>query len=156
MSSTVRGASSWITRPSSASTDIPLLIFWVRDSRISLLPNHINLAADVFKKQLKGIDVGRFEYDLYDKNGKIKTIETKERLIWEGDRVVEVYGIARDVTDRKRVEAALRESEVKYRRSLKMTSEGYRRFVRGWFRLSKPHMIGCAGSAREAIGSFDY
>jgi PAS domain S-box-containing protein len=80
-----------------------------------ITPESYKLAADVFKKQLKGIDVGNFEYDLYDKNGQIKTIETKERLVWEGDRVVEIYGIARDVTDRKWVQAALQESEEKYR-----------------------------------------
>jgi PAS domain S-box-containing protein len=80
-----------------------------------ITPESYKLAADIFKKQLKGIDVGNFEYDLYDKNGQIKTIETKERLVWEGDRVVEIYGIARDVTDRKRVQAALQESEEKYR-----------------------------------------
>ncbi|MBN2224976.1 MAG: PAS domain S-box protein [Deltaproteobacteria bacterium] len=80
-----------------------------------ITPESYKLAIDVFKKQLIGIDVGSVEYDIYDRNGEIKTIETKERLLWEGDRVVEINGIARDVTDRKRTETALRESEDKYR-----------------------------------------
>jgi PAS domain S-box-containing protein len=80
-----------------------------------ITPESYKLAADVFQRQLEGIDVGSREYDLYDKDGNINTIETKEQLVWEGDRVIEVYGIARDVTDRKRIEAALRESEEKYR-----------------------------------------
>jgi PAS domain S-box-containing protein len=86
-----------------------------RGFRDIITPQSLALATEVFKKQLKGIDVGRVEHDIYDKNGQIRTIETKERLVWEGNRVVEIYGIARDVTDRKRAEAALRESEEKYR-----------------------------------------
>jgi PAS domain S-box-containing protein len=78
-------------------------------------PQSYALAIKVFKERLTGMSVGSIEYDLYDKDGLIKTIETSERLAWEGNRIVEVYGIARDVTDRKRAEDALRESEEKYR-----------------------------------------
>ncbi len=71
--------------------------------------------SQVFKEQLKGIDVGPFEFDIFDKNGEIRTVESRERLLWEGKRVVEVHGIARDVTERRLAEAALRESEEKFR-----------------------------------------
>ncbi len=80
-----------------------------------VVPESYAVAIETFKKQVKGIDVGLIEYDIYDKYGQIKSIEAKERLTWKGNRIVEIYGIARDVTDRKRVETALRESEEKYR-----------------------------------------
>ncbi len=41
---------------------------------------------------------------VYDRQGNIKTLETRERLIWEGDRIIEVQGISRDITQRKRIE----------------------------------------------------
>jgi PAS domain S-box-containing protein len=80
-----------------------------------MTPQSYERAVEIFKKQLKETDVGPFELDLYDKNGKVRTVESRERLVWEAGRVTEVHGIARDVTDRKRAEAALQESEEKYR-----------------------------------------
>ena len=80
-----------------------------------ITPESYKSTVEGFSRQLKGIDIGNFELDIYDKDGNIRTIETRERLVWEGKRVVEVHGIARDVTARKQAEAALRDSEEKYR-----------------------------------------
>ncbi len=56
---------------------------------------------------LTGEDVGVFEIEFYDNNNQIRIIENKMQLIWEGDRVVELNGIARDITERKRMEEQL-------------------------------------------------
>ncbi len=68
----------------------------------------------VYKRQLAGENVGPFEVKLHGKGGAIHTVETRERLIWEQGRAKEVHGIGRDVTERKRAEEALRESEARY------------------------------------------
>jgi PAS domain S-box-containing protein len=80
-----------------------------------LVPTSLPTASAVFKRQLAGEDVGVFELDFYDKRGEIRTLETRERLVWSESRVVEVHGIGRDVTDEKQAEKALRESEERYR-----------------------------------------
>jgi PAS domain S-box-containing protein len=80
-----------------------------------LVPASFETATGIFKRQLAGEEVGTFELDFYDNDGTIRTLETKEKLIWEGDRVIEVHGIGRDVTQRKRAVETIRESERHYR-----------------------------------------
>jgi two-component system cell cycle sensor histidine kinase/response regulator CckA len=50
------------------------------------------------------------------KGGEVLTVEVSTRLIYKDGVPIGVQGIARDITDRQRVEAALRESEAKFRR----------------------------------------
>ena len=80
-----------------------------------ITPKSFQNAKEIFKRQLKGEDVGAFELQFIDKGGKLKISETRERLIWEGGKIVEVHGIGRDITDRKTTEQALVESEKKFR-----------------------------------------
>ncbi len=68
-----------------------------------------------FKRQLDGEDVGSFELGFVNKKGEVRFLEARERLVWEGNRVVEVHGIGRDITERKKTEEALNKSEEKFR-----------------------------------------
>ncbi len=71
-------------------------------------PRSFASGAEIFRRQLKGEDVGAFELELVDRNGSVRVIETREQLKWEDRRIVEVRGIGRDVTERKRAEDGLR------------------------------------------------
>jgi PAS domain S-box-containing protein len=90
-----------------------------------LTPDSYQKVMKIYKAQIKGEDVAPFEIDLYDKERKIHTIESRERLIWDGDRIIEVHGIGRDVTDRKQAEEALQAGELKYRSMILNLSEGF-------------------------------
>ena len=68
-----------------------------------------------FKKQLADEDVGTFELEFVNSKGEIRFIEARERLVWEGNRIVEIHGIGRDITKRKQAEQVIRESEERYR-----------------------------------------
>ncbi|MBN1573672.1 MAG: PAS domain S-box protein [Deltaproteobacteria bacterium] len=80
-----------------------------------ITPESYEYAAEIFKRQLRGEDVGTFEFQFIDNKGNLKVSEMRERLIWEGDRIIEVHGIGRDITERRMAEEMIRESEEKFR-----------------------------------------
>ena len=66
-----------------------------------------------------------FEYELIRKNGKKRTVQTSASLVTDRNgQKIGFRGIIRDVSDRKRMEKALRESEEKLARSNKMEALG--------------------------------
>jgi two-component system, cell cycle sensor histidine kinase and response regulator CckA len=88
-----------------------------------LAPESGEQIKEIYKRQLSGEDVGAFEMNFKVKNGEFVTVETRERLIWKDGRVVEVHGIGRDITERKRTERALRESEERYRKLVEVSPD---------------------------------
>ncbi|MFZ5596363.1 MAG: sensor domain-containing diguanylate cyclase/phosphohydrolase [Bacillota bacterium] len=65
---------------------------------------------------LTGIPTKIFDYDIITKDGVPKSIESSVALVRDPDgQPVGFCGIVRDITDRKKVEEALRKSEEKYR-----------------------------------------
>ena len=73
-----------------------------------------------------GIPAKVIDYEIIAKDGSIKTLETSASLMRNqaGDPIG-FYGISRDVTERKKGEQALRESEEKYRNILENMEEVY-------------------------------
>lgn len=72
---------------------------------------------DLNEKSARG---GRsaFEIELIGKQGRRIYLEVNARLLYQDGKPIGVQGIARDVTERKAAEAALREQEEQLRRSL--------------------------------------
>ncbi|MDO8612508.1 MAG: PAS domain S-box protein [Dehalococcoidia bacterium] len=55
------------------------------------------------------------EYRVLSKSGEVRWVRTSSRLVYEGDRIAGLRAVLMDITDRKRMEEALRESETKFR-----------------------------------------
>ncbi|MBN1881900.1 MAG: PAS domain S-box protein [Deltaproteobacteria bacterium] len=89
-----------------------------------MTPESLQIAEEMFKRQLVGEDVGTVEYRFRHKNGNVRVVEVRERFVWKDGRVVEVHGIGRDITERKKSEEALRESEEKYRNVVERANDG--------------------------------
>ena len=66
-------------------------------------------------------------YELKNKNanGQVRIVEVQSMPIREEEDVVGVLGISRDITRRKRVEEALRQSEDRYRKIIEDIEDGY-------------------------------
>jgi diguanylate cyclase (GGDEF)-like protein/PAS domain S-box-containing protein len=65
------------------------------------------------------------EFPIVRKDGSEAWIGQNTQLIMDGDQVVGFQALSRDITERKKVEEALRQSEEKYRNILEGIDEGY-------------------------------
>ncbi len=67
-----------------------------------------------------------FDWELIRKDGTRRILETSVSLMRDSrGQPVGFYGIGRDITERRKAEAILRESEEKYRTTLQSIEEGY-------------------------------
>jgi PAS domain S-box-containing protein len=73
-----------------------------------------------------GTPTKAFDWELIRKDGTRRILETSVSLMRDSKgRPMGFYGIGRDITERKKAEAILRESEEKYRTTLQNIEEGY-------------------------------
>ena len=73
-----------------------------------------------------GLPTKAFDWDLIRKDGSRRILETSVSLMRDPNgRPIGFYGIGRDITERKKAERVLRESEEKYRTTLQSIEEGY-------------------------------
>ena len=80
-----------------------------------LTPESMEIARKRLKEYSKGIHKEPMVYEMVRKDGEHIWVEVKNRFIRDGERITGTHGIARDVTEQKRLEQELKESEVKYR-----------------------------------------
>ncbi|MBZ5565461.1 MAG: PAS domain S-box protein, partial [Acidobacteriia bacterium] len=81
----------------------------------AIVPEQAGLAQDSLNRLRRGELPPTSEWEIIAKEGRRIPLEVSERIIFEGGRMVGVQGVARDISERKRAEAALRKSEQRYR-----------------------------------------
>ncbi len=74
------------------------------------------------KKLLGEEDISVYETELVCKDGSTRAVEVNSQLQYEEGILCGIHGIARDITERKRVEAELRRSEERFRRLVEGTN----------------------------------
>jgi len=76
------------------------------------------------KRELGEIGLSEYEINIVRKNGEIRHIRVfRKEVLWNGEKQFQI--IHQDITERKRVEEALHESEEKYRTILDNIEEAY-------------------------------
>jgi len=78
-------------------------------------PDNVDVMRQMLDRKLGGETLTTYEVELTARGGSTLTLEVGSRLIYRDGQPAGVQGIARDVTERKRVEQALRVSEARYR-----------------------------------------
>lgn len=76
-------------------------------------PDDLRNAADIFQQLLRGEIPSRYELRIRTASGEYLYTEYISRPLYEGDQVVGVFGIARNVTERKQYEQVLMEAKEK-------------------------------------------
>ncbi len=90
-----------------------------------VVPEHLELAKEMTRQKLTDPSPTIYEVDINTRDGRRLTLEVSTRIAFHGGRPVAVEGIARDVTERKRVERVreeLLEREQAARRELEEAS----------------------------------
>jgi PAS domain S-box-containing protein len=92
--------------------------------RDTVAPEYLEKAREMLRLKLAGEIVTAYELELLTKDGDRIPVEANTRLVYQNSVPVGVQGIARDITERKRLEQALRESEEQLRQSQKLEAIG--------------------------------
>src|SRR3990172_642299 len=77
-------------------------------------PDDLPSLIESFRRTVAG-NPEPFEYRVATKTGDFRWVRTSSRPVYEGDSIVGLRAVLMDITDRRRVEEALRESETKFR-----------------------------------------
>ena len=88
-------------------------------------PEFINKARDIFKRSMKGESFPVYEADLIRKDGTRLAVEFNTTTLSDPDgKPSGRYGIGRDITERRKTEAMLRQSEMRYKELFENMSSG--------------------------------
>ena len=80
------------------------------------VPEHLELVKERIAEKLSGgSKQTSYDLDCFRKDGERITLEVNSSVIYQEGVAIAIQGIARDITERKRAEAAIRENEQKYR-----------------------------------------
>jgi diguanylate cyclase (GGDEF)-like protein/PAS domain S-box-containing protein len=87
-------------------------------------PEFLRVAEEMVAHQIAGAGPTTYQLEIVAKDGRRVPLEVSPRLVLRNGRPVGVQGIARDVTDRRRAEQAMRESEERYALAMQGASDG--------------------------------
>lgn len=120
-------------------------------------PEHRERALQAITDKRTGrVDATQYELDVIAKDGRRVTLEINSRLFYENGVPVGIHGTARDVTQRRRMEEALRESEARYKALFERAHDIiYCHDVQGWLLDINPATEALFGYRREESRSIN-
>ena len=90
----------------------------------TVVPEHIEKAKQMFSRKTVADVAAVYELEIVTKAGDRAALEVSSRAISSEGKPVGIQGVARDITERKRVEEALRTREVQVQQSQRLEAVG--------------------------------
>ena len=87
-------------------------------------PEHRAMAEQRVAATMRGEQVPPYEMEYQASDGRVVHIEMHTAPLREGERIVGVLGISRDISDRKRAEKELHEKSEQFRRMVELSPDG--------------------------------
>ncbi len=100
--------------------ELPTVARW--DSMV--YPDDVEKLKQQRRRMFAGEQPGEIEIRIIAKSGDIRWLSNHLLAEWAGERIVRVYGAARDISERKRAEAVKQESENRYRLLIEQAADG--------------------------------
>ncbi len=124
----------------------------VSDLSHILTPQSFKRAISNVSMMLKGKNIPAANYDFVAKDGTLKHAEIHGSPLMRDGQVAGTISVARDITERKHAEEALRESEEKYRLIFEYSPLGHFYFdEKGVIVTCNDNFVKLIGSSKEAI-----
>ncbi len=124
----------------------------VSDLSHILTPQSFKRAISNVSMMLKGKNIPAANYDFVAKDGTLKHAEIHGSPLMRDGQVAGTISVARDITERKHAEEALRESEEKYRLIFEYSPLGHFYFdEKGIIVACNDNFVKLIGSSKEAI-----
>ncbi len=77
-------------------------------------PEYVEKMGEMLTRKVEGEGLTAYDLEVVAKDGRRLTLEVGSRLIFNDGKAIGVQGMARDITERRRAEQALRESEERF------------------------------------------
>lgn len=96
---------------------------WLGKSFSPLIyPEDLPKVQEIFLKTLQG-NPQSYEVRVYDKNGNIFILSVNTVPLYENDRIIGTVSFGRDITEHKKMEESIRESEERYRNLVELSPD---------------------------------
>ncbi|HPV40941.1 MAG TPA: PAS domain S-box protein [Spirochaetota bacterium] len=118
-----------------------------------LYPADVDIAKKLFEKGFPE-SYEADDYRVYHKNGELRWVRASRSPIYENGSIIGIQGIIVDVTERKKTEELLLESEERYRNLVELSPDGIILHKKGIIQYANQAIVDLIGtnSATELIG----
>ena len=120
-------------------------------------PEDKNYTHELFHKQIStGVDTVKVEFRFINKNGSVGWFMFNVNPVLENKQIAGLTGIGQDITDHKRAEKALRESEEMFRNVIEQSGDGIYILYEDRFDLINSRFTEIFGVTHEETKTLDF